>query len=387
MGWARRVAGSLCVCGVVAAGAFLIGECVLRRLPGIGSSGIQEKVEFLRNIENSGSQVEDRICAHDDDLGMRYVPGTRQRVVTSEFDVTYSINAHGLRDAEHEYAKKGGVFRIIVLGDSYIFGEGIPYGERITEVLAQKLKNTEVINMGVQAFGFDQSLLLLEKEGLKYNPDLVVVFVHRPNLERCGLFFSSVYKPRFELDQAQTALVLKRPYEESGASGASASAAGQDAAPRADATPQRSVFEKSAIFSLVQYRLYKKKVERELQSRDRAFWEANNKKFSEGNQGAITGSALEKTVCLLFDRCRNLCAAGGARLLVINMDVGPLSSVDTCLKARGIPYYDLSGILSQPVHREKIYFKISPHFNAYGNRFVGEQVAAYVGASGLVPEQ
>src|SRR5574337_1459165 len=39
-----------------------------------------------------------------------------------EFKTTVRINSKGLRDVEHPYEKPPGVFRILVLGDSYMEG-------------------------------------------------------------------------------------------------------------------------------------------------------------------------------------------------------------------------------------------------------------------------
>src|SRR5688572_23168913 len=50
-------------------------------------------------------------------------PGAVGKRETSEFDVTYEVNALGLRDRDTtSYAKPAGTFRVVCLGDSFTLG-------------------------------------------------------------------------------------------------------------------------------------------------------------------------------------------------------------------------------------------------------------------------
>jgi hypothetical protein len=85
------------------------------------------------------------------------------------------INSKGLRDKEHSYDKLPGVFRIVVLGDSIVFGAGgVMASDRFTDIMERSTSKIEVVNMGMPAFGTDQEYLYLQTEGLKYHPDLVI---------------------------------------------------------------------------------------------------------------------------------------------------------------------------------------------------------------------
>ncbi len=69
-----------------------------------------------------------------------------------------------------------GVFRILVIGDSFVFGAGgVEASNRFADILAKSAKNVEVINTGVPGYGADQEYLYLKTEGLKYHPDLVLL--------------------------------------------------------------------------------------------------------------------------------------------------------------------------------------------------------------------
>ena len=92
-----------------------------------------------------------------------------------EFKVQINTNSKGLRDKEYDYIKSNGTKRIIFLGDSFTWGWGVEYDKRVTEILENRLKNTQVINMGVPGYGTTQDFLFLKTEGLKYNPDLIII--------------------------------------------------------------------------------------------------------------------------------------------------------------------------------------------------------------------
>jgi len=100
---------------------------------------------------------------------------------TPDFIQTYErTNAHGQRDRERSLDKPEGVRRILLLGDSVVEG----YGLRESETLSQQLEAlypdgaTEVLNFGVSAYCTRAEVELLEKKGLQFDPDIVVlVFV------------------------------------------------------------------------------------------------------------------------------------------------------------------------------------------------------------------
>ena len=94
--------------------------------------------------------------------------------------VTYdSVNNHGWRDRDRTYNNKGKSFRVVVLGDSEVFGYIVPKEKTFTYLLEERFKkdgkNVEVINIAYSGWSTSQQLEALEKDALKYNPDLVVI--------------------------------------------------------------------------------------------------------------------------------------------------------------------------------------------------------------------
>ncbi len=73
-------------------------------------------------------------------------------------------------------------FRILLLGDSYVEGLRVPLERTFGKVLEAELnagapagQRYEVVNAGVSGWGTDQQLLWLRNEGVKYQPDLVLL--------------------------------------------------------------------------------------------------------------------------------------------------------------------------------------------------------------------
>jgi len=96
----------------------------------------------------------------------------------SELKGHIKINSKGLRDVEKPY-KKNGKIRILGLGDSFVFGHGVEFEESFLTILEKKLQNKndsiEIIKAGAPGIGPQTYYSILQEEGIKYNPDLVLV--------------------------------------------------------------------------------------------------------------------------------------------------------------------------------------------------------------------
>jgi lysophospholipase L1-like esterase len=147
------------------------------------------------------------------ELGWKLVPGKD------------GVGAHGWRGPERSLDKPKGCYRIVCVGASTTHGSILPWEEAWPNQLERALNaddswtlahgRTEVINLGVPAYGTDQELLALKKYGLAYHPDLVI-------LHLCVKDFADVsydhdwrmwegvtrYKPYYTLEDGQ--LILKR---------------------------------------------------------------------------------------------------------------------------------------------------------------------------------
>jgi len=107
-------------------------------------------------------------------------PGLERHYRRAEFCVPVRINADGFRDREHALAKPPGVRRILVLGDSFSEALQVPAEQAYWHLLEQRLNQghtgrVECINTAASGYGTDDELVLLQRRGLAYQPDLVLL--------------------------------------------------------------------------------------------------------------------------------------------------------------------------------------------------------------------
>ncbi len=103
---------------------------------------------------------------------------------------------------EISYEKPAGQRRIVLIGDSFIYGLNLDDSETIASQLKKLLPaDWEVINLGVPGFGTDQSLLLLMQEVSEYNPDIVIYGLYQNDFSNnIALYQHETYKPMFQLN-------------------------------------------------------------------------------------------------------------------------------------------------------------------------------------------
>jgi lysophospholipase L1-like esterase len=89
------------------------------------------------------------------------------------------INGRGLRGPLVPYERELIRMRLLFLGDSIVFGYGVNEEERVSErvknLLEQRGITAEVINTGVPAYNTAQEAAFLSTEGIRYDPDWVIV--------------------------------------------------------------------------------------------------------------------------------------------------------------------------------------------------------------------
>ena len=136
----------------------------------------------------------------DPELIYRLPAHARETDVKEEFAVRIETNSQGLRDREYSPTKGDGVLRrLLVLGDSMTFAEGVEAEQTFPKVLEQDLARAqgpgrfEVINAAVRGYGTDQEVILFERLIPIYRPDEVLLaFVALNNFDdnRYGNLFA-----------------------------------------------------------------------------------------------------------------------------------------------------------------------------------------------------
>jgi len=98
--------------------------------------------------------------------------------------VDTAVNSRGLREErEVDYAKPKGRMRIVCVGGSVSFGDGVTrdatYEAWMQKNMRGRAYDVEVLNAGKSGRGLAETAVLLESELLKYEPSLVVVAVQQ----------------------------------------------------------------------------------------------------------------------------------------------------------------------------------------------------------------
>lgn len=164
----RRARGYLLKIGTLLAGlliACLLAEGIVRWFAGeIIPNPIGPRHQFIA----------------DPVLGIDLAPGFRGRFnVADEFDVPIAINSRGCRDREFG-PKAAGVVRILSLGDSFAFGYGVRAEETYAKVLEARLDagpegpRFEVLNAGASGRGIPHMVEVCRRTIGWFEPDVVI---------------------------------------------------------------------------------------------------------------------------------------------------------------------------------------------------------------------
>lgn len=121
--------------------------------------------------------------------------------------ISFKTNADGLQPSNARPAKLSGTIRVLMIGDSTVVGRAVAEEDRVHRQLEQRLHSigirAEVLNAGVQGFSTDQELLLLEKLGPAYRPDIIILAVCTNDFAQNGSGSANgLSKPHFERESS-----------------------------------------------------------------------------------------------------------------------------------------------------------------------------------------
>jgi len=131
---------------------------------------------------------------HDEELGWFPVENSSKQFKGTRL-INVKHNKNGFRDIDHDSKKKK---RIAFIGDSFVWGYDVDYGERFTEYLQNRLPEWEIINMGISGYSNDQELILIQKWFNYFKPDIVFLVICDNDMvgnRRNNLY--NYYKPYF----------------------------------------------------------------------------------------------------------------------------------------------------------------------------------------------
>lgn len=140
--------------------------------------------EIVFRVEaNLNKVIETRDCRRQ---SQRYhhelTSNTTCRSRYQEWDTIFTVNNLGFRDEPMMIEKPEGVFRILLVGDSFVEGESVNLDQTAAQILERELaettgKSVEVVNMGVMSYSPIIYQRVIGDKGLLLNPDLVIVAV------------------------------------------------------------------------------------------------------------------------------------------------------------------------------------------------------------------
>lgn len=133
----------------------------------------------------------------DRDLGWANKPSV---VVRDKYGAgkPLTINSQGFRQMEEvPREKREGMKRVVIVGDSFVFGSENGDLDTIPAHLNELLTNAECINLGVPGYGIDQAYLNYLKNGSPLDPDVLLYCVLPADFERASRerFRSGYNKP------------------------------------------------------------------------------------------------------------------------------------------------------------------------------------------------
>ena len=200
--WPGRAAAAVLAVALGTAVAIPAGEIALRIVsPASLKLPVTDRAEFLEFHPR---------------LGWTNRPAAHGRLrFGQEFDNEVLINSKGLRDRDFPYDRRPGTLRILAVGDSFTFGQGVEAGEAWPKMLEKALgPGAEVLNSGVSGWGTAQEMLWLEEEGFRYRPDVVVLGFYVNDFWDNAALPNDGPRPRFTLETGRltaTNLPLRAP--------------------------------------------------------------------------------------------------------------------------------------------------------------------------------
>jgi hypothetical protein len=147
----------------------------------IAMEGLARVLQLPFRVKWTASETP--LARFDPELGWSYIPN---QSVTQEFGLDHRKVVMNFDDLGCRVANLGdradrSAPTALFVGDSIPFGHGVAYEDSFVGRLASRPDfPLQVVNLGVQAYGTDQSLLLLKRQFKRFNTKLVV-FVFTAN--------------------------------------------------------------------------------------------------------------------------------------------------------------------------------------------------------------
>ncbi len=306
--------------------------------------------------------------------------------VKNEIASQFNINRNGWNSKYDEYwvEKPDQVFRVAIIGDSYVEALQVDYDESLAEQLEDAVGNgnLQAYRFGISGAPLSQYLHILRKEALRYSPDMVVIVLVHNDFDESYLPTPGVYTKSF--------LKLK----------ITCDAVCEEVRPVPYQSPWCGFLRDSATWRYLAYRqqirfgalrnmiLGRGKHENERYQANIDVTDLDKKRF-----------ANELVTDYIFRELREICWSNGAGLLIVmdgdrngiykNVDEphshprGVLmlnAKVESVADKYNIDFIDLHPIFKKDfaANHKKFSFKCDGHWNRYGHQVVAETIANFI---------
>jgi lysophospholipase L1-like esterase len=299
-------------------------------------------------------------------LGWDHEPGHEGLFSTAHFRTHVKINSKGLRAKEFSYERPEGKRRILFLGDSYVWGFGVEIEEAVAERLEAQLTGVEVINGGVSGYSTDQELLWLEREGVRYKPDLVILVVTPNDFRGNTVLITDMgyFKPLFSIEENDDLRLSNVPLPE----------------PPRWHSLARYLARKSCLVSELRHFMLRHtglRIQQHLPAGDVP---------TPSNREAPNAHYENRVAARLVDRIRHVAADHAFRLVVVVSDVpssSPYYEFVTRLRQDGVDVLEIDE--STGFSPSRMVIPDDGHWNAVGHAFVADQLANFLKDKGFAP--
>ncbi len=283
-------------------------------------------------------------------------PNAEVLATTSDFSVVYALNSLGFRDQEYELRPPEGKTRVLMLGDSFTFGEGIPYGQRFDDILEKKLPSLEVINFGIPGYGIDGMYMKYIQVGRNLQPDYVVVVLNSLITQRFSL--DILRDGKVDVSWIQPDQLPIKPHD--------------DVYRRDDERLKNAIpFSKSSYFlSYLDYQLTVRRLRKQMTQFDEGFWTSTHDEF-EPEKDLDTANQVDERTILVLNALRDDVKQAGGKLVVINID-DQLSFEEVMSQVADVPYFNYQPRLVDLAQKQPLTFRYDLHYNP--------QTAAQIGS-------
>ncbi len=338
----------------------------------------------------------------DSTLMFKHIPNFETNYHRQEFSNTIKFNSHGLRDYEYSYEKPKGTFRILLIGSSFSQALQVQLNQTYENILEKKLNNElkgkyEVINMAVGGYSTAQELFYLRTEGLKYNPDLILLdFSSRDVAENAITPLVSVENEKLvenipvKISWAKSFLLYCSRYS------------------HLCALTQTVIIENSKNNFLIRLFLSKSKIS----SSDNVKRDVTIADMLYKNTTAEAGGAIKKAF-LLIDEIKSVADENKIPLLMViipnreqvdknklaefakqnnidekNLEPDKIQKLAAKFAAENkIGFLDLLPYFRQKNINNTFYFNIDGHWNEKGHELAADLIYDYLGKNGVIPKK